>query len=102
MTPSQSFITHWYFHVPNLIMVALIYALIGRCILSLIFGLDSDRVVVRVFNRVTDPVVSAVGAITPRIVPTGLLIVFAVVWLFVARVALFFGLAVMGVRPVLS
>jgi uncharacterized protein YggT (Ycf19 family) len=102
MTPSQSFITHWYFHVPNLILVALIYALIGRCVLSLIFGWHSDRAIMRIFNRITDPVVKVVGAITPRIVPTGLLIVFAVVWLFVARVALFFGLAVMGVRPVLS
>jgi YggT family protein len=76
--------------------------LIGRCILSLIFGWNSERAIVRFFNRITDPVLAVVGVITPRIVPTGLLIVFAVVWLFVARVALFFGLALLGVRPVLS
>lgn len=102
MTPSQSFITHWYFHVPNLILVALIYALIGRCILSLIFGMDSDKSIVRVCNRITNPVVKAVGAVTPRIVPAGLVVVFAVVWLFLARVVLFFAVTLMGVRPVLS
>ena len=100
MTPSQSFVAHWYFHIPNLIMVALMYTLVGRYILALL--LDNDGVIVRVLSSVTNPVLKAVGAITPRIVPAGLLIVFAIVWLFVARVALFFGLALMGVRPVLS
>jgi len=100
MTPSQSFVAHWYFHIPNLIMVALMYTLVGRYILALL--LDNDSVIVRVLGSVTNPVLKAVGAITPRIVPAGLLIVFAIVWLFVARVALFFGLALMGVRPVLS
>ena len=100
MTPSQSFVAHWYFHIPNLIMVALMYTLVGRYILSLL--LDNDRVIVRVLSSITNPVLKAVGAITPRIVPAGVIIVFAIVWLFVARVALFFGLALMGVRPVLS
>lgn len=100
MTPSQSFVAHWYFHIPNLIMVALMYTLVGRYILALL--LDNDSVIVRVLSSVTNPVLKTVGAITPRIVPAGLLIVFAIVWLFVARVALFFGLALMGVRPVLS
>ena len=100
MTPSQSFVAHWYFHIPNLIMVALMYTLVGRYILALL--LDNDSVIVRVLSSVTNPVLKTVGAITPRIVPAGLLIVFAIVWLFVARVALFFGLALMGMRPVLS
>lgn len=100
MTPSQSFFAHWYFHIPNLVLAALTYTLVGRYILSLF--LDNDRVIVRVFSSVTDPVLKAVGMITPRIVPVGILIVFAIVWLFVARVALFLGLALTGVRPVLS
>jgi uncharacterized protein YggT (Ycf19 family) len=99
MTPSQSLITHWYFHIPNLIMAALIYMLIGRYVLSLIFGWTSDNVIVRVISAVTDPVLKVVGAITPKIVPAGLLILFSVVWLFVARVALFLGLVMLGLRP---
>lgn len=100
MTPSQSFFAHWYFHIPNLVMAALTYTLIGRFVLSLF--LEEDRVIVRVFSRVTDPVIKTVRAITPQIVPGGLLIVFAIVWLFVGRIALFFGVALMGIRPVLS
>jgi hypothetical protein len=102
MIPSQSFFTHWYFHVPNLLMAALMYALVGRYLLMLIFGAGSDRFIVRVFRHVTDPVLGVVDAVTPRIVPVGLLIVFAIVWLFVARVLLFFVLALMGIRPVLG
>jgi hypothetical protein len=100
MTPSQSFFAHWYFHLPNLAMAALTYTLIGRYILALF--LDQDRVIVRVFNSVTNPVLAVVGAITPRIVPAGLLVVFAMIWLFVARIALFFILAMMGIRPTLG
>lgn len=100
MTPSQSFFAHWYFHVPNLALAALTYTLAGRYILSLF--LDDDRVILRVFNNVTNPVLGVVGAITPRIVPAGLLIVFAMVWLFVARIALFLVLAMLGIRPSLG
>ena len=100
MTPSQSLFVHWYFHIPNLLMIALTYALIGRFIVSLF--LAEDRVIVRVFTGITNPVLQTVGFITPRIVPAGLLIVFAMGWLFVARILLFFVLALMGIRPVLG
>jgi hypothetical protein len=99
MSPSQSFFAHWYFHLPNLALAALMYTLAGRYILSLF--LDQDRVIVRVFNTVTDPVLAVVGAITPRIVPSGIVLIFAMVWLFVARIALFLVLAIFGIRPAL-
>jgi hypothetical protein len=97
MMPTQSFFAHWYFHVPNLILTVLMYALIGRYILSLV--LPAHAVAVRIFSRVTDPVVRGVGAITPRVVPGGGVILFAIVWLFAARIALFLGLVLMGFRP---
>ena len=30
MTPTDTLFTHWYFHLPNLVMAALTYSLIGR------------------------------------------------------------------------
>jgi hypothetical protein len=96
MTPSQNLFAHWYFHIPNLILAALTYATVARGILSAV--LREERLIMRVFNGVTNPVLSVVGAITPRIVPFGLLIVFAVVWLLVARIALFFAFAILGIR----
>jgi hypothetical protein len=100
MTPSQSLFAHWYFHIPNLLMAAMMYTLAGRYVLSLV--LNEDMVIMRVFNSVTNPVLRVVRAITPHIVPGGLLLIFAIVWLFVARIALFLGLALLGIRPSLG
>jgi uncharacterized membrane protein len=92
----------WYFFIPNLLLAALMYTLLGRFLLSLVFKPDSDKVIWRVFTQVTAPVVNAVGFVTPRIVPLHLLVLFAALWVLVARIALFMGLAAMGVRPAIG
>ncbi len=89
----------WAFHVPNTLLAALIYTLIGRYILSLFFPPDSDKVIWKVFRQVTDPVLAATRAVTPAIVPIPLLNLFAVVWLFLLRVALFYVIRMLGVLP---
>lgn len=86
----------WLFQVPNLVLAAAMYTLIGRFLLSLVFPPDSDRVIWRVFVQATDPVVKTVGLVTPRIVPPRLLVLLAAVWCFAARVALFFVLGATG------
>jgi YggT family protein len=98
MSAQSSFLTHWYFHVPNLLMAAMIYSLIARYVLELIFARQPDAVMLHVFRTVTNPVVSAVRAITPAIVPGGVVIIFAVVWLFALRIVLFWGFRVAGFR----
>ena len=98
MTPGTNFLAQWYYHVPDLIIAALIYMLIGRYVLALIWGADSNKIITRVLNRMTDPVLAGVGAITPRVVPAGLVIVFAVAWLLVARLALFIAVTARGVQ----
>lgn len=98
MSASDSFITHWYFHLPNMLMAAAIYTLIGRAILAMVFGPNSDRVIMRSFRRLTDPILDAVAAITPRIVPRGLLVVFAIAWLLALRMAWFLTLVALGMR----
>ena len=96
MMPGASLFAPWYYHVPNLILVALIWLLIGRFVLSLVLG--RGNAVVRLLDAVTNPVLIAVGAITPRLVPAGLVIVFAVAWLLAARIALFVAVSATGVR----
>ena len=66
MTPTDSFFAHWYFHVPNLMMAALIYSLIGRYLLELFFAGKPDAVILKVFRQITDPVVIARSFITPQ------------------------------------
>jgi hypothetical protein len=42
----------------------------------------------RVLAAITNPVLKAVGAITPRAVPAALVVVFAIMWLLSARILL--------------
>jgi len=102
MTPRANFLTYWYYHIADLVLAALIYLLLARLLVALIWGADSDKLMVRVLERVTDPVLESVAAITPRAVPRGLVIAFAVVWLVVARLALFIAVTARGVRLTLG
>jgi hypothetical protein len=89
----------WIYQLPNLILAAAMYTLLGRFLLSMIFQPDSDKVVWRVFAQVTDPLVDAVALVTPRAVPARIVVLFAVVWLFLLRVLLFFVLRSYGLIP---
>jgi uncharacterized protein YggT (Ycf19 family) len=99
MTPTESLFAHWYFHLPNLLLAALIYTLIGRYILSLFFAPDSDKVIWRTFKTLSDPVVRVVRGVTPRVVPDGLVVVFAIAWLFAVRMMLLLTVFAAGARP---
>jgi uncharacterized protein YggT (Ycf19 family) len=98
MMPNVGLLAHWYYHVPNLILAALTWLLVGRLILSLVVRRGGTRSGIRLLDAVTDPLVRAVGAVTPRLVPASLVIVFAIAWLLAARVGLFFAVSVTGVR----
>ena len=98
VTAADSFLTFWYFHLPNMVLAAASYTLIGRWILGLLFRKRADATIMRVFARVTDPILDAVAAITPRIVPRGLVVVLALVWLTALRMGWFLALVIMGVR----
>lgn len=98
-----NFLAHWYYHLPDQIIAVLIYLLLVRLVLVLVRR-DDDGTgrLVRLLNRVTNPVLSGVGAITHRAVPAALLIVFALVWLTTARLALFIAVTARGIRLTLG
>lgn len=98
MNPTESFATYWWFHIPNLLMAALIYTLIGRYLLELFFARKQDAVILKVFRSVTDPVVKLVRLITPAIVPEGLVVVAAVLWLMAARLFWFLTALTYGMK----
>lgn len=89
----------WVFHLPNLMLAALIYTLLGRYILSLFFPPDSDKVIWRVFCQITDPILTLVRLVTPALVPMPLLNLFAIVWLFLLRFLLFYIVRMLGLLP---
>jgi uncharacterized protein YggT (Ycf19 family) len=67
-------------------LAALVYLLVVRLILGPLVSADTP--LMRVLAAITNPVMKAVGAITPRMVPTALVIVFAIMWLLSARILL--------------
>src|SRR5690606_41887452 len=99
MSVAENFFTYWYFHIPNFILVALSYTWSGRYLLALLFRKKPDAVILRVFESVTDPVLKGVRAITPAVVPNGLVMVFAIAWLMAARMFWFLTCVAAGMSP---
>lgn len=93
------FWTHWYFHIPNFILAALVYTLIGRLILGIFVPPDWDNYIWRAFRRLTDPAIAVVGYVSPRVLPPVVVMIFTVFWLSVARVALAVLLNLAGLLP---
>ena len=69
MIQSPGYLAHWYYHLPDLMLAALIWLLVARFVLDLLPGRGSDNLLVRVAVRATDPILRGVGYITPRVVP---------------------------------
>jgi len=79
---------YWYFHLPNFVLAAAMYTLLGRVLLSLFVDPDSTNYIWRFFCRLTDPVVAAVALVTPKTTAPVVLWLFGFVWLFWLRVLL--------------
>lgn len=79
---------NWYVQGPSLVLAVLSYCLIARLALDLAFGARGDNVAFRTLRWLTNPIVRAVGAITPRVVPGALVTGCAVLWIFAVRIAL--------------
>lgn len=79
---------NWYVQGPDLVLAAAAYVLIARFLLDLTFGMLGDNLVFRALRQVTNPLVRAVGAITPRVVTGPLVTACALSWVFAARIAL--------------
>lgn len=80
----------WYFQVPNFLLAALMYTLLGRALLGLIVGPDSPNYIWRFFCRITDPFVALISYVTPKAAAPVVTWLFGVVWLFWLRVGLLY------------
>jgi hypothetical protein len=94
-----SLLAYWCFHLPNFVLATLMYTLLGRAVLGLFVDADSPNYIWRFFCRITDPVVAAVSAVTPKAVAPIVLWLFGFVWLFWLRVALLNLFLLMGAVP---
>jgi uncharacterized protein YggT (Ycf19 family) len=96
----MAFWSYWYFHIPNFVLAALMYTLMGRMVLGLFVPADWDNYIWRFFQRLTDPLLKLVRAITPAILSHGVVMVFGVLWLMVLRLAFFLVLLRLGLAPI--
>ena len=96
MDTATSLATYWYFHLPNFVLAAVMYTMLGRFLLGLMVDADSPNYIWRFFCRITDPVVAAVTLVTPKAAAPVVVWLFGVVWLFWLRVLLLVALASLG------
>ena len=99
MGASYPFLTYWYYHLPNFVLAALMYTLLGRALLGLIVQPDASNYIWRFFCRITDPVVAAVALVTPKAAAAVVVWLFGVVWLFWLRVLLLYAFLLAGAFP---
>jgi len=96
VSSGSAFLSLWYFHLPNFILAALMYTLLGRTLLGLIVQPESPNYIWRAFCRLTDPVVAVVGLVTPKAATPVVVWLFGFVWLFWLRVGLLYLLLLVG------
>ncbi|MDP3408599.1 hypothetical protein [Bosea sp. (in: a-proteobacteria)] len=89
----------WLYQAPNLALAALMYTLLGRFLLSLVFPDDSQKVIWKTFRQITQPAIAAVKIVTPGAVHERIVILLAFVWLLFIRMVLFIGFAAAGWLP---
>lgn len=85
--PARSFWAQWYFTVPDVIFLALMYLLVAYGILSLV--LRDSNILMRVLGGVTSPVRVPVAVLTPRMMPKVMVATLAIVLLYIIRIILF-------------
>jgi uncharacterized protein YggT (Ycf19 family) len=90
------FFSLWYYHLPNFLLAAVMYTLLGRVLLGLFLEPDSTNYIWRFFCRLTDPVVAVVAHVTPKAAPPVVVWLFGFVWVFWLRVLLLYAFFVMG------
>ncbi|TWG98450.1 YggT family protein [Mesorhizobium sp. J18] len=98
----NGFWSYWYFHIPNFILAAVMYTLLGRLVLGFFVPENWDNYIWRAFKRITDPVLHVVRVITPQLLTHTVVVIFAVLWLMAARIGYLVLLLDLGLAPISS
>jgi len=96
---SNPVIAQWWYHLPNFVLAALMYTMLGRFTLAFFIPPESKNYIWRAFVRLTDPVLRVVQFVTPLAVPHMVVLLFATVWLLTLRVVLLLIFASIGMMP---
>lgn len=94
-----SLASYWYYHLPNFVLAAAMYTMLGRVLLGLIVAPDSGNYIWRFFCSITDPIVAVVAKVTPKAAAPVIVWLFAFVWLFWLRVLFHVTLLSLNLAP---
>jgi hypothetical protein len=95
----NGFWSYWYFHIPNFILAAIMYTLLGRLALGLFVPENRDNFIWRGFKLITDPVLKLVRFVTPNTLTGLVVIVFGVLWIMLIRLVYLVALINYGLAP---
>lgn len=98
----MNFWSYWYFHIPNFVLAAVMYTLIGRLVLGFFVPENWDNYIWRFFRLITDPFVKVVRFVTPQLLSHSIVIVFAVLWTMAIRLVFLVTLINLGLGPASS
>jgi YggT family protein len=93
------FLSLWYYHLPNFVLAAVMYTMLGRVLLGLIMDADSKNYIWRGFCAITDPFLNVFARVTPKAAAPVVQWLFGFVWLFWLRVALLYFFLLIGALP---
>lgn len=99
MNTVNPLVSHWYFHLPNFILAAVMYTMLGRAVLGLILEPTSKNYIWRAFCTITDPFLKVFVLVTPKATAPVVLWLFGFVWMFWLRVALLYVFLLLGAVP---
>ncbi len=95
----MNFWSYWYFHIPNFVLAAIMYTLIGRLVLGFFVPENWDNYIWRFFRLVTDPFVKLVRFVTPQVLSHTVVVVFGILWLMAIRLVYLVTLINLGLGP---
>ncbi|CAG1005108.1 MAG: YggT family protein [Rhizobiaceae bacterium] len=95
----MNFWSYWYFHIPNFVLAAIMYTLIGRLVLGFFVPENWDNYIWRFFRLVTDPFVKLVRFVTPQVLSHTVVVVFGILWLMAFRLVYLVTLINLGLGP---
>lgn len=96
---SLEFLRYWYFNVPNYLLAALTYTLLGRVLLGFFVPDTWDNYIWRAFLRITDPVIALTRTVTPLVVAPIWILFLAALWVHVVRVLFTLLMLKLGLTP---
>lgn len=100
MDPSSPYsAAYWAFHIPNYLLSAVIYSLMGRFLLAFLLPANSANYIFRWFVLLTEPFVLVTRFFTPSFIATRYVPVAAMFWLMVLRVCFFGVMYQFGLVP---